>query len=79
MYDASVKIPSGVITGNYKLLGNYDECLRARSGHGFAGKACTAMVQFDVTDDIGEPRERDLGDLFRNIAIASVSESRSRV
>ncbi|XP_076179413.1 O-acyltransferase like protein isoform X2 [Ptiloglossa arizonensis] len=71
MYDASVKIPSGVITGNYKLLGNYDECLRARSGHGFAGKACTAMVQFDVTDDIGEPRERDLGDLFRNIAIAS--------
>ncbi|XP_076627232.1 nose resistant to fluoxetine protein 6 [Colletes latitarsis] len=71
MYDSSVKIPAGIITGNYKLLGNYDECLRVRSGHGFTGKACTAMVHFNIAEDIGEPRDRDLGDLLLNIAVAS--------
>ncbi|XP_076231367.1 O-acyltransferase like protein [Calliopsis andreniformis] len=71
MYDASVKIPSGVIMGNYKQLGNYDECLQVKSGHGFNGKACSAMVQFDITNDTGERQERDLGDLFLNVAIAS--------
>ncbi|XP_053995244.1 nose resistant to fluoxetine protein 6-like isoform X2 [Hylaeus anthracinus] len=71
MYDASVKIPSGIITGNYKLLGNYDECLRARSEHGFTGKACTATVQFDIEKDNGTPREYDLGDLLLDVAVAS--------
>ncbi|XP_076646395.1 O-acyltransferase like protein [Halictus rubicundus] len=71
MYDASVKIPSGVITGNYKQLGNYDECLRVKSGHGFTGKACTAMVQFDITGDQAGRHRPDIGDLFTNIAVAS--------
>ncbi|XP_017875872.2 O-acyltransferase like protein-like [Ceratina calcarata] len=72
MYDASVKIPTGVITGNYQQLGNYDECLQVKSGHGFTGKACTATVNFEIGEDDGKPRQRpDMGDLFRNVAIAS--------
>ncbi|XP_033326893.2 O-acyltransferase like protein isoform X1 [Megalopta genalis] len=71
MYDASVKIPSGVITGNYKQLGNYDECLRVKTGHGFTGKACTAMVQFDITGYHGGHHTPDVGDVLLNVALAS--------
>nr|XP_003703360.2 PREDICTED: nose resistant to fluoxetine protein 6-like [Megachile rotundata] len=71
MYDASVKIPSGVITGNYQQLGNYDECLLVKSEHGFTGKACSAMVNFEIAKDNGKPREPDIGDLLVNVAIAS--------
>ncbi|XP_070165410.1 nose resistant to fluoxetine protein 6 isoform X1 [Polyergus mexicanus] len=72
MYDASVKIPSGVITGNYKQLGNFDECLLVKNEHGFVGQACNAAVQFEITADDGAPeRELDLGDLLVNVAIAS--------
>lgn len=73
MFDASVKIPSGLITGNYKQLGNFDECLRVRNKHGFIGQACTASVQFEIAADDGMPRrELDLGDLLVNVAVASV-------
>ncbi|XP_017789113.1 PREDICTED: nose resistant to fluoxetine protein 6-like, partial [Habropoda laboriosa] len=71
MYDASVKIPAGVITGNYQQLGNYDECLQVRSAHGFTGKACSAKVNFEIAKDNGKPRQPDMGDLLLNVAIAS--------
>ncbi|XP_018407450.1 PREDICTED: nose resistant to fluoxetine protein 6-like [Cyphomyrmex costatus] len=72
MYDASVKIPSGLITGNYKQLGNFDECLRIKNEHGFVGKACNVAVQFKITANDGISRdELDLGDLLVNVAIAS--------
>lgn len=74
MFDASVKTPSGVITGNYKQLGNFDECLRVKNEHGFVGQACNAAVQFEIAVDDGtRRRELDLGDLLVNVAIASVS------
>ncbi|XP_015437152.1 PREDICTED: LOW QUALITY PROTEIN: nose resistant to fluoxetine protein 6-like [Dufourea novaeangliae] len=75
MYDASVKIPSGIITGNYKQLGNYDECLQVKSGHGFTGKACKAMVQFDVSGGAEKHRDPDLVDLLSNVAHASGMKS----
>jgi len=74
VFDASVKIPPGLITGNYKQLGNFDECLRIKNEHGFIGQACNAAVQFEISADHGTPRhELDLGDLLVNVAIASVS------
>lgn len=78
VYDASVKIPVGLITGNHKQLGNYDECLRVNSDRGFVGQACQAFVQFVVAANDGKPRELDLGDLLVNVAIASVSLSITR-
>lgn len=74
VYDASVKIPLGVITGNYQQLGNYDECLQVKSKYGFTGKACSATVNFEIAKDNGKPRQPDMGDLLLNIAIASVSK-----
>lgn len=73
VFDASVKIPSGLITGNYRQLGNFDECLRIKNEHGFVGQACNTAVQFEIAEDNGTPRELDLGDLLVNVAIASVS------
>ncbi|XP_035740471.1 O-acyltransferase like protein-like isoform X1 [Vespa mandarinia] len=71
MYDASVKIPSGIITGNYKQLGNYDECLQVKSDHGISGQSCSATIQFEVAEDNGASRELDFGDLLVNVAVAS--------
>lgn len=73
VYDASVKIPVGLITGNYKQLGNFDECLSVKSDHEFIGQACYAAVQFEITANNTGPRDLDLGDLLVNVAIASVS------
>ncbi|XP_003396151.2 nose resistant to fluoxetine protein 6 isoform X1 [Bombus terrestris] len=71
MYDASVKIPLGIITGNYQQLGNYDECLQVKSKYGFTGKACSATVNFEIAKDNGKPHQPDMGDLLLNIAVAS--------
>nr|XP_012223800.1 PREDICTED: nose resistant to fluoxetine protein 6-like [Linepithema humile] len=72
MYDASVKIPWGVITGNYKQLGNFDECLRVKSDYGFVGQACYPKIQFEITANNNQShRDLDLGDLLVNVAIAS--------
>ncbi|XP_011298851.1 nose resistant to fluoxetine protein 6 [Fopius arisanus] len=72
MYDASAKIPSGVITGNYKQLGNYDECLRVKSDYGFVGKACSAKVHFTISETAGRVNKtRDLSDLLESLALAS--------
>lgn len=75
VYDASVKIPAGIITGNYKQLGNYDECLQVKSDHGISGQSCSATIQFEVAEDNGASRELDFGDLLVNVAVASVSLS----
>ncbi|XP_015522578.2 nose resistant to fluoxetine protein 6 isoform X1 [Neodiprion lecontei] len=71
MYDASVKIPSGLITGNVKQLGNYDECLRVKNANGFVGQACTALVSFEIFRGANSSNETDLGDLLINVARAS--------
>ncbi|XP_011330635.1 O-acyltransferase like protein-like isoform X3 [Ooceraea biroi] len=72
MYDSSVKIPSGLITGNHRTLGNFDECVQVTNNeHGFIGQACNVGVRFNITPDNDTSRELDLGDLFRNVAIAS--------
>jgi len=68
-----------LITGNFRTLGNFDECLRVNSNeHGFTGQACNVGVQFHIQPDNDTTRELDLADLFRNIAIASVSGENDR-
>ncbi|XP_012287276.1 O-acyltransferase like protein [Orussus abietinus] len=78
MYDASAKVPPGVVTGNYRQLGNYDECLRVRTESGLAGQACSATVQFAVPRTDAAPAApaapataRDARDLLENVALAA--------
>lgn len=74
MYDASAKIPSGIITGNIKQLGNFDQCLTVRNDHGFAGQACQVIVRFNISNEKQDRHDHhDLADLLVNVAIASVS------
>ena len=72
MYDASAKIPSGIITGNIQQLGNYDECLRIRTGHEFSAQACSATIKFHFLKGDRASDELDAKDFFRNVAAASV-------
>ncbi|KAI4487011.1 hypothetical protein M0802_012111 [Mischocyttarus mexicanus] len=71
MYDASVKIPTGIITGNHKQLGNYNECLQVKSDHGIFGQSCSATVQFIVAEDNSTSKQLDLANLLVNVATAS--------
>ncbi|XP_023719923.1 nose resistant to fluoxetine protein 6 isoform X5 [Cryptotermes secundus] len=75
MYDASTKIPSGLVTGNVQQLGNYDQCLRIEVQNGdvlaFRGQQCRATIHFEVTGEDSGNRTRtdtrrslDMKDLF---------------
>lgn len=51
MYDASAKLPSGILNGNINQLGDFDQCLGVKSGNGkFQGKHCLATVQLTLSD-----------------------------
>jgi hypothetical protein len=86
VYDASTKIPSGVVTGNIQQLGNYDQCLsiEVRNSHllAFRGQQCRATIQFEVQDrsrdiwtNASSRRQLDMKDLFFAVAEAAVSDS----
>ncbi|XP_015186720.1 PREDICTED: nose resistant to fluoxetine protein 6 isoform X3 [Polistes dominula] len=79
MYDASVKIPTGIITGNYKQLGNYNECLQVKSDQGISGQSCSATIQFEVAEDNSTSKELDFADLLVNVATASMHENWSKM
>lgn len=51
MYDASAKIPSGILSGNINQLGDFDECLNVKAPNDeFSGKYCLAYIQMTVPD-----------------------------
>lgn len=73
VYDASAKIPSGVITGNILQLGNYDECMRIVTGHDFQPQACGVTIKFEILNGTKSTSELDMKDLFVQVAAATVS------
>lgn len=49
MYDANAKIPSGFLSGNINQLGDFDECLAARSDNqNIKGQYCLASFQLEI-------------------------------
>lgn len=58
MLDSSSKIPSGILTGNVRDLGNFDECLAVEhtflKGH-FIGKHCMAKINLPEIGGIISP------------------------
>ncbi|XP_014214340.1 nose resistant to fluoxetine protein 6-like [Copidosoma floridanum] len=48
MYDATAKVPSGLLNGNVNQLGDFDECLGAEGTDGIRGQYCLAYLQLDV-------------------------------
>ncbi|XP_011498391.1 PREDICTED: nose resistant to fluoxetine protein 6-like [Ceratosolen solmsi marchali] len=71
MYDASAKIPPGVISGNIQQLGNYDECLQIKTDQNFIAQACSASVQFEILKGPRRSLELDMKDLLLQVAKAA--------
>ncbi|XP_014224477.1 nose resistant to fluoxetine protein 6-like [Trichogramma pretiosum] len=71
MFDASAKMPPGVITGNVQQLGNYDECLQIKTDQTFKAQACSASVQFEILKGPKVSRDLDMKDLLIQVAKAS--------
>lgn len=49
MFDASAKLPSGILNGNINQYGDFDQCLRVESSEkGFRGQYCLTNVQLSL-------------------------------
>ncbi|KAF4517143.1 hypothetical protein B566_EDAN006442 [Ephemera danica] len=57
MFDASAKIPSGLLNGNVNQLGDFDQCLSINHGD-ISGQYCLAYIDLNPTDNAG-PRLRN--------------------
>lgn len=65
VYDASAKIPSGVLSGNINQLGDFDECSNVNAPNSeFTGKYCLTYVQITVPDYL--PKLRKLRKLLQS-------------
>jgi hypothetical protein len=52
VYDASAKVPSGILSGNINQYGNFDQCLSVNEPSNlFKGKYCLAYFQLKIPDD----------------------------
>ncbi|XP_011881618.1 PREDICTED: nose resistant to fluoxetine protein 6 [Vollenhovia emeryi] len=50
MYDATAKVPSGLLSGNVNQFGDFDECLSVEGKDGIQGQYCLAYLQIDVDE-----------------------------
>ncbi|KAG5314333.1 NRF6 protein, partial [Acromyrmex insinuator] len=48
MYDATAKVPSGLLSGNVNQFGDFDECVGVEGKNGIRGQYCLAYLQLDV-------------------------------
>ena len=53
MYDASAKVPAGVLNGNVNQYGDFDQCLNTEANNRkFSGKYCLAYIHPTVPSDL---------------------------
>jgi len=48
VYDATAKVPSGLLNGNINQFGDFDECIGVEGKSGIRGQYCLAYLQLDV-------------------------------
>ncbi|XP_034950941.1 nose resistant to fluoxetine protein 6 isoform X2 [Chelonus insularis] len=48
MYDATAKIPSGLLSGNVNQFGDFDECLSVKGSQQIRGQYCLVYLKLDV-------------------------------
>jgi hypothetical protein len=51
IYDASAKLPSGILNGNVNQFGDFDQCLDVISPANFQGQYCLAYLQPENIND----------------------------
>lgn len=52
VYDASAKIPSGILNGNVNQFGDFDQCVNVQGMEAIQGKYCLAYLQPVVPDNL---------------------------
>ncbi|XP_076666635.1 nose resistant to fluoxetine protein 6 isoform X1 [Andrena cerasifolii] len=50
MYDATAKIPSGLLNGNVNQFGDFDECIGIQGSEGIQGQYCLAYLQLSIDE-----------------------------
>ncbi|XP_078033532.1 nose resistant to fluoxetine protein 6 [Augochlora pura] len=50
MYDATAKMPSGLLNGNVNQFGDFDECIGIRGSEGIQGQYCLAYLQLTIDE-----------------------------
>ncbi|XP_076750177.1 nose resistant to fluoxetine protein 6 isoform X2 [Xylocopa sonorina] len=50
MYDATAKIPSGLLNGNANQFGDFDECIGIQGSDGIQGQYCLAYFQLSIDE-----------------------------
>lgn len=62
VFDATAKMPSGLLSGNINQLGDFDECLTLKGSQGIRGQYCLAYLQLEI-----DQSRQDLRQLHRLI------------
>lgn len=52
VYDASAKIPAGILNGNVNQFGDFDQCVNVQGMEAIQGKYCLAYLQPVVPDNL---------------------------
>ncbi|XP_012252676.2 nose resistant to fluoxetine protein 6-like isoform X2 [Athalia rosae] len=50
MFDATAKIPSGILNGNVNQFGDFDECMGVQGNEGIQGQYCLAYLKLDIDE-----------------------------
>lgn len=50
VFDATAKIPSGLLNGNVNQFGDFDECVGVQGSEGIQGQYCLAYLKLDVDE-----------------------------
>lgn len=48
VYDATAKVPSGLLSGNVNQFGDFDECVGVEGKDGIRGQYCLAYFKLDI-------------------------------
>lgn len=75
VYDASAKIPSGILNGNVNQFGDFDQCLSANDESlGIQGQYCLAFVELTLPPNADEKWKYILNLLHSHSAFRSRME-----
>ncbi|XP_031833767.2 nose resistant to fluoxetine protein 6 isoform X1 [Nomia melanderi] len=50
MYDATAKMPAGLLNGNVNQFGDFDECIGIQGSEGIRGQYCLAYLQLSIDE-----------------------------
>ncbi|XP_076389928.1 nose resistant to fluoxetine protein 6 isoform X2 [Megachile rotundata] len=59
MYDATAKMPSGLLSGNLNQFGDFDECIGIQGSEGIQGQYCLTYLQLSIDETRSDLKNLD--------------------